>query len=89
MTTFVTAGAARNTPSNERIDQRPDVAGTTGSLAREKDAKELLSVFCPFLGILALAAIGIVTISGQFPWFVLPLGVFVFFASCLPWRRFP
>jgi hypothetical protein len=41
------------------------------------------------LGILALGAVGIIAISGQFPWFLLPLGVFLFFASCLPWRRFP
>lgn len=54
-----------------------------------RDARELLSLFCPFLAILALAAIAVVVVSGQFPWFVIPLGVFVFFASCLPWKRFP
>jgi len=55
----------------------------------DKDANELLSVLCPVLGILALGAVAIIAISGQFPWFLLPLGVFLFFASCLPWRRFP
>ncbi|MEA3276417.1 MAG: hypothetical protein U9Q81_14240, partial [Pseudomonadota bacterium] len=41
------------------------------------------------LGILALATIAVVVVGGHFPWFLLPLGIFLFFASCLPWRRFP
>jgi hypothetical protein len=70
------------------VDDRANSAPSPAGASRE-DEKTLLSVFCPVLGILALGAVGIIAISGQFPWFLLPLGVFVFFASCLPWRRFP
>jgi hypothetical protein len=69
-------------------DRANDPALSSAGASRE-DEKTLLSVFCPVLGILALGAVGIIAISGQFPWFLLPLGVFLFFASCLPWRRFP
>jgi hypothetical protein len=44
-------------------------------------------MFCMMAGMLVLAAGAIALISGQPPWFLLPLGVVLFFASCMPWRR--
>ena len=75
-----TSALLRGDSGPQRPDRNP---GTT------RDANELLSVLCPVLGILALGAVAIIAVSGQFPWFLLPLSVFLFFASCLPWRRFP
>jgi hypothetical protein len=70
-------------------DGRTGPERKTGTAENDAASKELLAVFCPLLGILAMAAVAVVVISGQFPWFLAPLAVFVFFGSCLPWRRFP
>lgn len=76
-----------NAPPPKLGDDQKANASSRGTSGLDTDERDLLSVFCPMLGILALATIGVVLISGQFPWFFLPLVVFVYFASCLPWKR--
>lgn len=88
MTTAATGIANRDDPSTQSAEKREGTAQTSRTAGLGRDERDLLSVFFPILGILALAAIGVDLISGQFPWFFVSLGVFVFFASCLPWRRF-
>ena len=89
MATLRTGHNSLDTPISEFVrgefgPQRPRRdPGTT------RDANELLSVLCPVFCILALGAVAIIAVSGQFPWFLVPLSVFLFFASCMPWRRFP
>ena len=53
-------------------------------LRLDRDSKEVLSMISHFLGILTLGAIAVVTVSGQFPWFVAPLIVFSLFAVLMP-----
>jgi hypothetical protein len=48
----------------------------------EPDKKNLSSMLCPLLSVLALGAVAIVAVSGQFPWFVAPLALFAFFSLC-------
>jgi hypothetical protein len=82
-----TTETVRNTPSPMLVDQAHNVDGSSPASGLDREEKDLLSIFCPMLGILLLAAIGIISISGQFPWFIFPLGIFLFFTSCLPWRQ--
>lgn len=71
-------------------DRQSDALAGPGTAASTvDDSGTLRALLCPLLGILALATIAVVTVSGQFPWFLLALGPIAFFASCLPWKRFP
>ncbi len=81
MATIMETGAYRGANS-------PKYALNSGSLHPrvgdeiQPDRKNLSSMLCPLLSVLALGAIAIVAISGQFPWFVAPLALFTFFALC-------
>jgi fatty acid desaturase len=76
-------------PARSAAEESATIEHRSAPAGLGRDARELLTLFCPFLAILALAAVAVIVVSGQFPWFVLPLAVFFFFASCLPWKRFP
>jgi hypothetical protein len=53
----------------------------------DADTLTLLSIFGRTMYLLGLGTIGIVTITGQPPLFLLPLALFLFFVSCLQRRN--
>jgi hypothetical protein len=81
MATFMETGAYRGADD-------PEDSTHSGSLDPrlsdniEPDTRNLSTMLCPLAGVLALGAVGIVAVSGQFPWFVAPLALFAFFSIC-------
>ncbi len=53
----------------------------------DAEQRAMLDVLGRTFFLLALGALAIVTVSGDFPWFLLPLGLFLFFGCCLSWRQ--
>jgi len=47
----------------------------------------LLAVLCQLAWMIGLASLAVVAVTGQFPWFLLSLGVVLFFSSCMPLRQ--
>ena len=58
------------------------------SLAREstRDEKEILSIISPMFGMLTMGAVATGIVSGQFPWFLVPLSLLWLLAISMPWK---
>lgn len=52
----------------------------------DAEQRAMLGILGRTFFLLALGALAIVIVSGDFPWFLLPLGLFLFFGCCLSWR---
>lgn len=81
MATFMEPGAYRGANSPNYDNDSGPLQPRLGDNI-EPDTSNLSSMLCPLAGVLALGAVAIIAVSGQFPWFVVPLALFSFFAIC-------
>ena len=89
MTALSTTKAYLNPNPNLAATGKSGLAYTPIRVNIDSETREILSMLGRTLFLLGLGTVGIVAITGKFPLFFLPLGVFLFFASCLPWRQTP
>jgi len=71
----------------DAIESAPLAYLALGGLDVEQ--KGMLEILGRTFFLLALGALAILVVSGDFPWFLLPLGLFLFFGCCLSWRLEP